>query len=53
MRVVSDPPESLISVTTTLAPSCANKIAVARPIPDAAPVIIATLPLRYVLSSPS
>ena len=46
MCTVSDPFLSLISVTTTVAPSWANNIAVARPIPDAAPVIIATLPLR-------
>ncbi|SKZ13399.1 Uncharacterised protein [Mycobacteroides abscessus subsp. abscessus] len=34
----------LMSVAMTVAPSCASREAVARPIPPAAPVMTATLP---------
>src|ERR1700744_3700987 len=39
-------PVSLRPVTTTVAPSAWNRAAVARPMPDAAPVMSATLPAR-------
>ena len=37
------------AATTTLAPARANSFAVARPIPELAPVTIATLPLRSII----
>jgi hypothetical protein len=40
------PASALTSQATTLAPIAANSCALARPIPDAAPVTSATLPLR-------
>src|SRR6516225_1622651 len=40
----SSAPDRLMSAITTLAPSPASRSAVARPIPDAEPVTIATLP---------
>jgi len=43
LTTVDAPPSSLRSATTTAAPSPAKRIAVARPIPLAAPVITATL----------
>ena len=48
---VSFPPASLMSATTILAPSLANKIADARPNPEPAPVIMATLLANLILSS--
>ena len=45
MDTVSSPPLRLRSATTTLAPSSRNLRAVARPIPDDAPVMMAVLPL--------
>src|SRR5215831_13893670 len=42
-RTTDSPPATLRSATTTEAPSWENRIAVARPIPLAAPVITATL----------
>src|SRR6516225_8618758 len=45
---VSCPPDSLISLTTTSAPSRANRRAVARPVPlPPDPVMIATLSFRF------
>src|SRR5208282_6117326 len=44
-RTAASPPSTFRSAITTAAPSPANLIAVARPIPLAAPVITATLPL--------
>ena len=44
ISTVSSPPGGVRSTTTTLAPSRANASAVARPMPDPAPVIRATLP---------
>src|SRR5215468_436466 len=45
---VSCPPDSLISLTTTRAPSRANRQAVARPVPlPPDPVMIATLSFRF------
>jgi hypothetical protein len=41
-----------MSATTIFAPSLAKSIAVSRPIPEAAPVIIATLSLRFIFYSP-
>ena len=41
---VSRPPSSEMSATVTAAPSLANSRAVARPMPEPAPVISATLP---------
>ncbi len=44
MPTVSLPPASSMSATTTDAPSAANASAVARPIPEPAPVTTATFP---------
>ena len=41
---VSAPPSAFTSATTTEAPAAASAIAVARPMPEAPPVTIATLP---------
>ena len=49
---VSSPGSSLMSEATTEAPSRANRIALARPIPDPAPVTIATFPFSLIGSSP-
>jgi hypothetical protein len=49
MLVVSWLPCSEISATTTLAPSSAKAIAVARPMPLAAPVTNATFPLKLLV----
>src|SRR5262245_80900 len=43
-RTVSSPPATTTSATTTFAPSRAKICAVARPMPEPAPVIKATLP---------
>jgi hypothetical protein len=52
-RAVSRVPWVAMSPTTTLAPSCANARAVARPMPLVAPVTNATLPSkRPVTASP-
>ena len=40
---------SLISSSATLAPSLSNLLAIACPIPDAAPVTTATCPLKFVI----
>src|SRR5882724_6233811 len=45
-------PASSMSAPNTSAPSLASRIAVARPIPDAAPVISATLPPKRPMPSP-
>jgi len=45
---VSADPASFTSATTIAAPSLASRCAVARPIPDPAPVIIATLPSMFI-----
>ncbi len=45
------PPSSDQSATTTFAPSLANKIADAFPIPDPAPVTIATLSFNRIIPS--
>src|ERR671914_998510 len=50
MCAVSSPAAMAMSATTTRAPSRANRTAVARPIPDAAPVMNATLPSRRAIS---
>src|SRR5271166_786374 len=49
-RTADSPPSTFRSAITTAAPSPANLIAVARPIPLAAPVITATLPLSLSIS---
>src|SRR5271154_6255386 len=49
-RTEASPPSTLRSAITTAAPSPANLIAVARPMPLAAPVITATLPLSLSIS---
>src|ERR1700722_11353144 len=46
------PSSSNMSAITTLAPSFANRRAVATPIPDAAPLMIATFPSRRIISPP-
>src|SRR5438094_10590877 len=46
---VSAAPARLISATTTRAPSLANSLALARPIPDPAPVMTATRSLSFIL----
>ena len=43
-RTVSSPPARSMSATATVAPSAANATAVARPMPDDAPVTSATFP---------
>src|SRR5229473_304076 len=45
-RALASPSVSSISATTTLAPSATNILAAARPMPEPAPVITATLPAR-------
>src|SRR5215813_1253570 len=45
-RAAASPSVASISATTTLAPSATNSLADARPMPDPAPVITATLPAR-------
>jgi hypothetical protein len=50
---VSSPPGALLSAATTSAPSRANRCAVARAIPDAAPVTSATRPLSFVGNPPA
>ena len=40
---------SFLPVTTTFAPSCANSFADALPIPDVAPVTIATFPSNFAI----
>lgn len=42
----------LLQAITTLAPSLANRRAVAAPMPEAAPLMIATLPSRRMARSP-
>src|SRR5713101_2020187 len=50
---VSFPPLSLVSLTTTAIPSWANRRATARPVPfPPEPVMIATLPSRFILERP-
>src|SRR5262249_8635533 len=51
-RAAASPSVASISATTTLAPSATNSLADARPMPDPAPVITATLPLRRFICSP-
>src|ERR1700730_8133775 len=52
-RAVASPRFASISATTTLAPSATNSLADARPMPEPAPVITATLPTRrFICSSP-
>src|SRR3982074_3433570 len=46
MPAVASPPAASRSTTTVLAPDLAKASAVARPIPFAAPVISATLPVK-------
>src|ERR1051326_4286546 len=43
-RAIDSPPSSLMSAMTTRAPSATKRRAVAAPMPEAAPVTIATLP---------
>src|SRR5215207_6087909 len=45
-RALASPSFASISATTTLAPSATNSLADARPMPEPAPVITATLPSR-------
>src|SRR5437899_10260370 len=45
-RAVASPSAASSSATTTLAPSATNSLADARPMPEPAPVITATLPAR-------
>ena len=45
-RALASPSVASISATTTLAPSATNSLAAARPMPEPAPVITATLPSR-------
>src|SRR5713226_3337733 len=53
-RAVASPSVASISATTTLAPSATNSLADARPMPEPAPVITATLPTsRFICPSPS
>src|SRR5262245_31234595 len=52
-RALASPSVLSISATTTLAPSATNSLADARPMPEPAPVITATLPARrFICSSP-
>ena len=46
---VSSPPGRLMSVTITVAPSCASSVAVARPMPDPAPLTSTTLPATLLM----
>jgi len=48
---VSRPPGLLMSVTTSVAPSAASSFAVARPIPDPAPVTSTTLSATRLMRS--
>src|SRR5215467_3594312 len=51
-RAAASPSVASISATTTLAPSATNSLADARPMPEPAPVITATLPIRRFICSP-
>src|SRR5215207_7302740 len=52
-RALASPSFASISATTTLAPSATNSLADARPMPEPAPVITATLPSRrFICASP-
>src|SRR5258708_11380116 len=52
-RALASPSVASISATTTLAPSATNSLAAARPMPEPAPVITATLPARrFICPSP-
>ena len=52
-RALASPSVASISATTTLAPSATNSLADARPMPEPAPVITATLPSRrFIVLSP-